>query len=110
MIFGKGRRKTRLISIALIGILVLGGFLRFYRIDQKNFWWDEILTITIPAAPKFQNERLPVEVLIPVAPQIDPRLSFSKTRHWIEALWETPHPPPSFFLHPALASPRRRSG
>jgi len=78
--------------MSLIGLLVVGGYLRFYRIGQKGLWWDEVRTIEIAAAPGF-HEELPLETLIDPAPSIRSRYHTTSFADFIASLKEIPHPP-----------------
>ena len=38
------RKQTKILVITLSLIIILGAFLRFYKIGKQSFWWDEALS------------------------------------------------------------------
>ena len=91
-------REKLFVTGTVAGILILGGFLRFYRIGEKGLWWDEVLTVRLATVPSFE-ETLPLEQLMDPAPQLDIASGLSRhTPDWLLVLRGQTHPPLSFHL------------
>ena len=85
--------------LALIGIILLGSILRFWHLDLKPLWLDEILTAFFSFGQDYNN--LPLDILFPIS-QVDniftfkPEASCREIAH--NLLIHSTHPPLFFCL------------
>ncbi|HEY9597915.1 MAG TPA: glycosyltransferase family 39 protein, partial [Cyanophyceae cyanobacterium] len=83
----------------LVGVLILGGILRFWQLDLKPLWLDEVLTALFSLGHSY-NE-LPLDVVFPISTlqqifTLKPQVSCPEIAHHLAT--QSTHPPLFFCL------------
>ncbi len=85
--------------LALLGVIVLGAVLRFWRLEFKPLWLDEVLTALLSLGERYQD--VPLDVLFPLSAlqpvfRLQPDISCSEIAQSVAT--QSTHPPLFFCL------------